>query len=377
MTGITKHVSYLEINLDNVIFNYRSISDYVHPAEVIPVLKGNAYGHGAIAIARVLVAEGCKRIAVGKLSEAQELLRAGINPSEVELIVMSPLTPREIQTAVKSRISIFIGDFQSLECFKRSAHRVSFLPRYHIKVDTGLGRMGFLPDQAKELQNFLSNFKHGILSGVATHLSSPGDETGPNWLQKERFEKFIVEAGIRPDIFTHLASSAAVARFPELLFKGVRVGDLIYGFCSVDHPFFELKPVLSYFSHVVEIKDLPTGWTVGYNCQTKTTKPLHVAIIPIGTTDGLSSAHAGKSFMLLKGSKCLILATFADVSIIDISHLRDVRIGDQVVFIGIQSQANITAFEQSKSAGIGFSELLAKISLRVPRVYTLPGKSCR
>lgn len=369
-----ERVSFVQIDLDNVAFNYLSIKSYVNPSEVIPVLKGNAYGHGAIPLARILVEIGCKRIAVARICEAQELIEAGLDPNATEIIVMSPLSPEEIRIAIKIGVSLFIGDFQSLDCFKKEINTISS-SRLHIKVDTGLGRSGFLPNQAKEVNKFLSGLPDRILSGIATHLSSPGEENGQNNIQKERFDSFISEAKIPSTVLTHLASSSAAVKFPELCYKGVRVGDLTYGLCSVSNPSLELRPVLSFFSKVVGLKNVPAGWKIGYGGKYQTTKPLRVATVPIGITDGLTSAHAGKSFMLVKGSRCSILAVFADVSIIDISHLQNVEMYDQVVFIGSQFGETITALEQARLAGIGFSELLSKISLRIPRIFTMQGKT--
>jgi len=368
------YASFIQIDLDNVALNYMSIKDYVNPSEVIPVLKGNAYGHGAIPLARILVEIGCKRIAVARICEAQELIEAGLDPNVIEIIVMSPLSPEEIRIAVKIGVSLFIGDFQSFDCFKKAISTISS-SRLHIKVDTGLGRSGFLPSQAKEVKKLLSGLPDGVLSGIATHLSSPGEENGPNWLQKERFDSFISEAKIPSKVLTHLASSSAAAKFPELCYKGVRVGDLTYGLCSVTNPSLKLRPVLSFFTKVVGLKNIPSGWSIGYGGKYKTTKSLRVATVPIGITDGLTSAHAGKTFMLVKGKRCAILAIFADVSIIDIDHLDNVEMYDQVVFIGSQYGETITALEQARSAGIGFSELLSKISLRIPRIYTMKGKT--
>ncbi|MEW6522903.1 MAG: alanine racemase [Bacillota bacterium] len=361
-------VSVMEVNLDHIVSNYQVVSRHVSPALVIPVLKGNGYGHGAVAPARVLVGTGCRKLAVARLSEARQLRKAGIGPQDADIIIMGPLLPDELQEAVNLEASVFAGAFWTLACLRRLALGRARPVRFHIKVDTGMGRMGFYPAQVGRVTSLLKSMTNYRLEGVATHLRAPSQQL-PCEEQLTRFEEFLAGMSLPRGCLVHMASSSAVVCFPKLNRDAVRVGDLTYGFTSEDHPPFELRPALAYRTRVSQVKVLPAGWHLGYGTSRVTTAPLNTALIGLGTGDGMTGSQAGRGQVLIHGTRCRVLAVCADTSIVDVSHLSGVRVGDEVVYIGTQGREALTARDQAGFAGVGFAELLGKISFRIPRVY--------
>ncbi len=369
-----RHVTVIDVNLDNIVFNYRTIMDFVRPATVIPVLKGNGYGHGAIALARTLVEEGCRLIALARVEEAAELRRAGIGPEEADLLIMTVPLPEEIDEAVRLDVSMFVPDIARLNYLKKVAAGSGREVRFHLKVDTGMGRMGFMPERAGEVARILRGMTNCRLAGIGTHLCAAGDDSEQNDRQLERFEKFISEVNPPADCLTHIASSSAVARLPKMIKNAVRVGDLIYGFTGLEKTPFEQRPVMKFTTRVIQVKDLPVGWHVGYGSKQWITKLTRTATLSMGTTDGMMGSQVNKGCVLIGGKRCKILATCADSAIVDTTGVASVETGDEVVYIGSQGDDRISAREQAKAAGSGFSELLGKISSRVQRVYLRNGK---
>lgn len=371
-----EHSTIFKIDLDNVVHNYETVKKYVFPSEVIPVIKGNAYGHGAIPLARTLVEIGCRRLAVGKVCEAAELRNAGIGSELVDIIIMSGMLPYEIDKAVELDASFFVHDWKTLN-YVKSIGSSGRLPRFHIKVDTGMGRFGFMPEEGQMVGEAVRSMRCKV-EGVGTHLAA-ADEEEHSLRQLERLDAFL--DGMKPpqDLLIHIASSSAVASFPSMfrsaMFRSaVRVGDLIYGFSSVEEPPFKLYPVLSCITTVTQVKRLPPGWHIGYGVDRWIKTPITTAVVAMGATDGLMSSQAGRADMLIHGARCKILAVCADAAILDVSSVNGVEPGDIAVYIGSQGGSVITVPEQARAAGTGHSELLSKASLRTPRLYYRHGK---
>ncbi|MGE5483716.1 MAG: alanine racemase [Ignavibacteriales bacterium] len=368
------YTTVYEINLDNVVFNYETVTEYVAPSQVIPVLKGNAYGHGAVALARVLTEVGCTRLAVAKICEALQIRKAGIGPEKADVLIMTAMLPHEIDRAVEIDASFFVQDFRTLDYVRAVAASLPRPPRIHIKVDTGMGRMGFMPEEGRAVGEALRSLKRCKVEGFGTHLSVAGEESDQNQRQLDRLDAFLADAKPPEGMLIHIASSSAVCRFPKMFKTAVRVGDLIYGFSGVDNPPFEQRPALSCMTRVIQVKRLPPGWHIGYGASRWVKTPIVTATVAMGTGDGLMGSQAGRAHLLIHGKRCRLLATCADTAIVDISAVDGVEPGDVAVYIGRQGGESIGAREQAVAAGTGFSELLSKASLRSPRAYLRHGK---
>jgi alanine racemase len=365
--------SRVEVNLDNLVANYRSVQSHVAPSQVIPVVKGNAYGHGAVAISRTLVEAGAKRLAVARIDEASELRRAGIGP-DIEVIIMTVTLPEEIERAAVIDASVFVPDVWRLRLVKSLAKRLGRAVRFHIKVDTGMGRIGFMPEEAPAVARELEDLEGSVLVGIGTHLSASWLETEQNRRQFERFERFVAQVRPPEGVLLHVASSAGVARFPGMYMSAVRTGGLMYGLSRVPTP-FELKPVAEYKTRIGQVRRLPAGWHVGYGVDNWVREAMTTATLPVGSVDGLSTNMVGKAHFLVSGRRCRLVAVCTDNCMIDIGNAPDSKAGDEVVIFGAQGDDRITVNEMIAANSTGFGEFVGKIGLRVPRIYFQGGKA--
>jgi len=364
--------SRIEISLDNLVFNYRSVQSHVSPSLVIPVVKGNAYGHGAVAVSRALVEAGATRLAVARIDEAVQLRRAGIAP-DVEVIIMTVTLPEEIERAAAIGASVFVPDLWRLRFIKSLAGRLGRPVPFHIKVDTGMGRTGFMPEEAPAVAKELRDLGLAQLVGIGTHLSASWIETEQNRRQFERFTAFVNEVSA-PGALLHIAASSGVARFPEMFMTAVRTGGLMYGLSRVPTP-FELRPIAEYKTRVGQVRHLPAGWHIGYGVGNWVKEPMTIATLPVGSVDGLSSNMIGKAQFLINGRRCRLVAVCTDNCMVDLKCAPDAKAGDEVVIFGAQGEDRITVNEMIAANGTGFGEFVGKIGLRVPRIYFRGGQA--
>jgi alanine racemase len=320
-----------------------------------------------------LVDAGCSRLAVARISEAIELRAAGITPEKANIIIMTAPLPEEIDVALGLDVSVFIPDLERLEYLKRVSARRKRPARFHVKVDTGLGRIGFMPKDAPVVARAIRNLGNCRLEGIGTHLSAAREDTEQNLRQLERFEEFVACVDPPPDCLIHMANSVAILRFPRMIKSAVRIGYLIYGLNLVPNPPIVVKPVLSFTTRVIQVKELPRGWHVGYGTNQWVTEPMRTATVPVGTGDGLLTPQINRAYLLVNGKRCRLLGTCSDMSMIDITVAGPVKVGDEVVYIGRQGDEEVTAIEQRTAAGVGVAELLT--STRVPRIYLKDAKT--
>jgi len=364
-------VSRIEISLDNLVFNYKSVQSYVAPSLVIPVVKGNAYGHGAVAASRALVEAGASKLAVARIDEASELRRAGIGP-DVEVIIMTVTLPEEIEEAAAIGASVFVPDLWRLKFVKSLAERLGRPVLFHIKVDTGMGRIGFMLEEAPAVAKDLEDLGGARLMGIGTHLSASWIETEQNQRQFERFTSFVTRINA-PGALLHIAASSGVARFPEMFMSAVRTGGLMYGLSRIPTP-FELKPVAEYKTRVGQVRRLPAGWHMGYGVENWVKEPMTTATLPVGSVDGLSSNMVGRAHFLINGHRCRLVAVCTDNCMVDLRNAPGAKAGDEVVIFGAQGDDRITVNEMIAANGTGFGEFVGKIGLRVPRIYFRGGE---
>ena len=196
-----KFVSSMEVDLDAIAFNFRSVASHVAPAVMMPVIKGNGYGHGAVAVARTLVEAGARHLAVAKLVEAWELSQAGI-PSDVDILIMTVTLPEEISCAADTGASVFIPDIERLRHLKSIARGKPQPVGFHIKIDTGMGRLGFLPCEARQVAEELRDAQNTRLLGIGTHLGASWADNDHTTSQIRRFREFVAEVKPSPDSAT-------------------------------------------------------------------------------------------------------------------------------------------------------------------------------
>lgn len=366
-------VTKMEVDLDALVYNYQQIKQHVGAAEVIPVLKNGAYGHGAVPLAHALQNADCSHIAVAMVDEGIHLRQAGIT---TEIIVLGVTLPVQFPTMVKHNLVPSLGDVEGLRAWAQVARRAGKQLPFHLAVDVGLGRLGFLPEQAMEALRSLRELPELKLRGIRSHLRHPEGGKDLNDRELARFQQFLeVFLPEYPEAIRHIAASKAVLLHPHMYLDAVRVGGILYGFDYDYYPaMLKLKPILTYTTRVGHIKTLQPGWGVGYGLNYVVQVPTRIALLPIGWSDGLCNEHIGKARMLVRGQFATVIGACTDFAMLDITRLSDVQVGDEVVIIGAQGENSQTVGEFASAGRLSSSQLLGRTSLRVARVYTKGGE---
>ncbi len=363
----------MEINLDDVVHNYRQVIKQVAPAEVVPVVKSEAYGHGAVPLSRVLQTAGCQHFAVAMVDEGIELRLAGISG---EIMVLGVTLPEQFSAMVEHRLTPSLPDRERIQAWASLARSSGRRLAYHLKVDVGLGRLGFMPEQAEEALQIAKEFSDVLtLRGIHSHLSYPEGAKEHNERELARYQQFCQPFLTEfPQVARHLAASQAVLRHPQMYFDLVRVGGLIFGFPYGYPTEMDLRPVLTYRTKVGQVKTLPTGWGIGYDLENVVQQETRIALLPLGWVDGIGSTHVGKASFLVRGQLARLVGICTDFSMLDVTEIPDVAVGDEVILVGQQGEHSQDVIQLARAGGISTSQLLGRAALRVPRVYIQNGQ---
>ncbi|MCI0658995.1 MAG: alanine racemase [Acidobacteria bacterium] len=365
-----------EISLDALRENYSAIRDRIGGRPVIGVVKANAYGHGAVPVARCLQSAGIDHLAVALLEEAAELRSSGIN---TPILVMGALEPAQMEAVVRLEVTPALFREDQLEAFARCASVGSRKLPFHLKVDTGMGRLGVRWERVSEFLEAAGRCPHLELQGIFSHLACADDPEHPLTLtQLERFQQILKIArsrGHEPRI-CHLANSAAVLDRPPSWLSHVRPGLLLYGYrpSGRNQP-LSLRPVMQVVSRVVYIKDLRPGDSVGYGATFTASRPALIATVAAGYDDGVMRSLSNRGHFLVRGHRAPIVGRVSmDLTTLDVTEVPETRVGDEVVFIGAQDGVFQGADQVAAEAGTITWEILCGIGWRVPRVYWHSGR---
>ena len=367
-----KLTTYAEINLDNLARNLRRIREKVGTAGVIPVVKADAYGHGAIAVVGRLVREGCSIFAVARFDEAMELRESGIS---AQILVLGRLFPREITEAVKAGFTLTVFGPQDLAWIEKACRGLPGLAaRVHVKIDSGMGRVGLLWDEAAELFDRLLKSQACLWEGLYTHFATADerDKTYAN-LQLARFSEVLSSLsrlGVRPRV-AHMAASGAILDLPGSYFDAVRPGILMYG----HYPSMETsrsiatKQVMSFKTCVAHLREMDGGCSISYGRKWTTPCRTRLAVLPVGYADGLDRRFTNNGEVLIRGRRYPIVgAVTMDCLMVDLGG-DPVEVGDEVLLWGESSEGTIEALDAARRIGAIPYELTCGVSRRVPRVY--------
>ena len=366
--------SWVEIDLGSIRHNVRAIKEFIGPQRHLwAVVKANAYGHSAVPTATAALEAGADGLAVSCLNEAAELrVDAGIR---APLLLLAPGEPRAAAWVVRLDIVQTACYEDMVEALSQAAQRLEKPGRVHLKVDTGMGRLGVRPERAAEFAAFIAARPGLRLEGVFSHLATAEAED-PSYasLQFTRYQEAvsaIAEAGISPGM-RHLANSAATLRFPEMLLDGVRAGLLIYGIRpeAPDLAPLELRPALSWKTQVGFLQWLPAGYAVSYGGTYVTPRECLVGVVPVGYADGYPRQASNRSHVLLRGRLCPVIGVVCmDHMMIDATPAGKPTVGDEVVLLGRQGNSAITANHLAQWASTVVHEVPTVIGRRVKRVY--------
>lgn len=364
---------WAEINLKNYAYNFNCLKKHVGTkVKVMAVVKANAYGHGAVEIAKYAEKIGYSSFGVVCLYEAKVLRENSISKP---ILILNYTDPDAVAYTVDHNITLNVMDEQVLKVVDRYARKKKKIVRVHVKIDSGMHRLGLAPEQALRFVPKIEQYKNIALEGIFTHFAT-SDEKNLDfaYTQLTQFQKVLgqlVQKGIRPPLI-HAANSAATMRIPQSHFDMVRPGIASYGLSpSSDFRLpLKLKPVLSLKTKIVQIRKITKGESVGYGRGFIATRDTLVASLPIGYADGFRRAPANFGSVMVKGLKVPILGRVSmDQSSVDVTGVPNILVGDEVVIIGKQGNTEISAESVARQIGTINYEVVAALAERVFRIY--------
>lgn len=365
-----------KIDLDNLAFNLRSVREFIGTeVKCLAVVKADAYGHGAVECSRRLEREGIDWLGVALPEEGVKLRIAGI---EKPILVLGSFWPGQENEIVESRLTTVVYTSEQAQLLDDAARNARKIADFHVKIDTGMGRIGVRYDKIRDLADALSKFDNIKLDGLMTHFAA-ADDLGQNHFTYEQIDKFdsavetFQELGFSPS-FIDLANSPGAVAHPNSRRNLVRLGGVLYGLGGdvlpreIDKP--ELRPVLSLTSSIAYIKEVPAGETVGYGRTFKTERTSRIASIPIGYADGYPRSLSNSGKVIVNGELVPTVGRISmDWTLIDVTDVTDVKIGDTVTLIGTDDRSSVLAEDLAAAIGTISYEITCGISGRVPRVF--------
>ncbi len=369
-----------EINLGHLRHNLKLIKRAAGRSRVFGVLKADAYGHGAPAVARTLERSGIDGFCVALLEEAVELREAGIG---VPILVMGGYNGQAWSEVLARRVTPVIYDVAQAEGLAREARLAQVRPApvgVHFKIDTGMGRLGCELAQMPKVLERLRAISEIRVEGLMTHFAGADDETiEPVSLQLERFQQATKTAkmlGVAPEI-RHAANSAALFRCREARLDWVRPGIALFGVAPRFGEKIDLRPAMSIRTEIVALRHLAKGDPLGYGWTWRAPRPSVIATIPMGYADGLSRHLSNRGAVLVRGKRAPVVGTVSmDLTMVDVTEHAGAAIRDEVTVLGPQQGALgkdlITATEIAGHVGTIPWDILTSVSRRVPRFYREP-----
>lgn len=371
---------WVEINLDNLAHNMKEVKKNIKEGVLITaVVKANAYGHGSVKSAETFLNNGADRLAVSTLSEAIELRKANI---DVPILILGYTPKGQYPLVVEFNIIQTIYDYESAKVLSEAAVKLDKAGIIHLKVDSGMGRLGYLPkDEAIDEIIKISNLPNIKIEGIYTHFATADEEDKTyTRLQYDRFSKFtekLEKRGLSIPI-KHVSNSAAIMDFPEYNLNMVRAGIMIYGLYpsnEVNKERVNLKPAMTLKSKISYIKNVPKGTGISYGQIFVTEMESKIATIPIGYADGFTRLLTSKAEAYLKGKRVPVVGKICmDQCMLDITDLEDVSIGDEVVLFGYGEEGYPHVDEVADKLKTINYEIICMVGRRVPRVYIKDGK---
>ncbi len=366
--------THAHISFSALAHNLSQIKQRIPAAcRIMPVVKANAYGHGSVEIAKALVAQGIRCLGVVSPTEGLALREAGI---AVDILVLGSLFEGQLRDVVAYRLTPVLGDEGLLRPLAKAAGALGSPFPIHVKIDTGMRRLGFPPEAVPALFDQLHSYPSLLVEGVMTHLAdADGDDPEATERQLAVFRSVLdpIEKRGGQIPVVHAANSAAIVRFPQSHFSMVRPGIMLYGYhtlpASVAAP--DLQPVLSLKTAVAHLRRVRPGDAVSYNRTFVASRQTTVAVLPIGYADGYNRRLSNRGAVLIRGCRAPVVGMVCmDMTMIDVTDLPGVQVGDEAVLIGRQGQGAIGADQVAEWIGTIPYEVLCGIGPRVVRTYS-------
>jgi alanine racemase len=369
--------SWVEISRRQISANFNAIREAVGPdVEVMPVVKADAYRHGAVEVSRTLEEQGANWLAVSNTDEGIILRDAGLRS---RILVMADFLPFTREAALAHNLTPVIHSFEDLQTLDRMAADRGERSSYHLKVDTGMGRLGVAPD-VRRIADAILAAKNVEFEGLMTHFASAANYSSSQTDEQVRLFDSIAEglrqSGIRPGLL-HLSSSIPIAYARRNAWRSmVRPGHAVYGYVSpaggqAPARILNVKPALTWRATVLSVKQVPAGSLIGYGGMFRAPRNLRVAVLAAGYADGIPHRLSNRGSVIAKGRIVPILgAVSMDLTCIDVSQLTEIAVGDAVTLLGCEGGVRIDAQQIARVAGTISYSVLCGIHARVKRIYT-------
>ncbi len=373
--------TWADVSLTTLRQNFRTVQKHVGAGvTVCAVVKADAYGHGALECSKSLEAEGAKWLGVTSLDEAIPLREAGV---QAQILLMTGFWRGEETEIVRLRLTPTVWEPWQIESLDKAAATLGVPHPVHLKVDSGMGRLGVAVDQLSAVLMVLQKAKHLVLEGLSTHLASSEIMDAPSVGEQERtFEaarKKVLEAGFDPP-YIHVANTGAVISRRETWNTMVRPGVALYGYYL---PFqragrevsggtlrLPVKPILTWKTRILSLRTFGANQALGYNATYTTKAPAHVAVLPVGYADGFNRQLSNRGRVILREHYAPILGSISmDLTLVDVTGIPGAAVGDEVILLGSCDGLSVDALEHARLANSSPYEILCNISKRVPRRY--------
>ncbi|MBN1566176.1 MAG: alanine racemase [Anaerolineae bacterium] len=366
-------LTFAEIDLGALAQNCRLLKQHIGPEVLLmAVVKANAYGHGAVEVARAALANGAGHLAVARFEEGVHLREAGI---DAPILVMNYTLLANVDTGIDHDLTLTVTDLPVIERVSHYAGQVGKVAQVHVKIDTGMGRYGLLPDEVVSFFEQAAPYPHIEIQGLFSHFAvSDLADKAYTWQQFEIFERVsdaLRAAGFQVPI-CHIANSAAALDLPAMHLDAVRVGIAMYGLHPSDEvdPAVPVQPVLTLKSTVARVRTLPAGTSISYGRTYITPQAMPVALVPVGYGDGYPRILSNRGAVLINGQRAPIVGRVCmDQFVVDISDCSPVALEDEVVLVGKQQGARISAEEVASWANTINYEITTGLLPRVRRVF--------
>jgi len=367
------HRVWAEIDLPALRQNISVVRREVGPrTRIMAVVKADAYGHGAVPIAWHALRSGCDALGVGDSAEALQLRESGITGP---ILILGAIIEEEIPKVVEADVAVSVHSPDLLDLLDDEARRQHRILRVHLKIDTGMGRLGASPHRAAEIVRAIASRPNLELEGLCTHLSSVVSANAAHTREQlDRFHETLAELaalGIRPPVI-HAANSAGMLMFREAHFDMVRTGITLYGldpglFAKMNLP---LQPILSLRTRIAFLKGVPAGSPISYDQAHRTARATRIATCPVGYNDGYPRLLTNRASALVRGRRVPVVGTITmDYIMLDVGDLEGVGVGDEVTLIGRDGLEEIRCEELAKTIGTIPYELTCGLGRRVKRIY--------
>ena len=363
--------SYIEINLANIEHNYSNVlkNKINQDTKVIAVVKSNAYGHGLIPISKTLEKLNVDYLGVFNVKEGLRLRTSGIKS---KILIFGTVKDYEFDKLVEYNLTPIISTYEELRILDKCALRDSL--KIHIKVDTGMGRLGFLPDEVEEIiKNLYFHNKNVLIEGICTHFSDASSPDKSYTIKQANTFISLLDNLQKSEVkipIIHASNSAAVLNFPEYQFNCVRPGLLLYGVSPFSED-YGLKEALSLYSTVSTIRNVNENSCISYNRTFSTKRASKIAVIPLGYADGIMYSLSNKGSVLINGSRFHIIGSVCmNQFLVDVTECDNINSYDRVTIIGKSGNEKISVKEVAENANTIPYEILCRLSGSIKRIFT-------